>query len=171
MLLFSLIWCAVPATNVIIKWFVGIEYIDAWQFTGFLYLSTVFSALSSFLGIGYQISRETKRSVLSTVSAAGINILINISLVKIIGLHAASFSTFVSYLVLFIIRIFHSKKYFTLHIDWMIFIIMSFIAGAIIALSYIGSIAVNIGLTVVAFGLLVFMNRTIIKTILKKKGI
>lgn len=170
-LLFSLICCAIPATNVIIKWFVGIEYIEAWRFTGFLYMSTVFSALSSFLGIGYQISKETKRSVLSTVSAAGVNIIINIAFVKIIGLHAASFSTFISYLVLFLIRIMHSKKYFTLYINWAHFGIMTLGSTLVGVISYIGNVGVNIGLILISILFLLFVNRPIIKTILKKKGI
>ena len=46
--LFSLIICAIPATKVIIQLFVSTDYLPAWKFTGFLYLSTVFSALASF---------------------------------------------------------------------------------------------------------------------------
>ena len=170
-LLFALVCCAIPATKLIINWFVSTEYIDAWMYTGFLYLSTVFSALSSFLGIGYQISKETKRSVLSTISAAGVNILINIVFIKAIGLHAASFSTFVSYAVLFIIRIIHSKRYFVLHVNWTHFGAMTLATTLIGVISYIGNIGVNIGLTIIASLFLLLMNRSIIKTILNKKGI
>ena len=170
-LLFSLICCAIPATNLIIKWFVGVEYKDAWQFTGFLYLSTVFSALSSFLGIGYQISKETKRSVLSTVSAAGVHLVINLAMVRFIGLHAASFSTFISYLVLFIIRINHSKKYFTLHIKWTYFSLLVLIPVIIMIISYFGNMTINILLTAITSICILMANRTILKTILKKKGI
>ena len=117
-ILFSLVICAIPATKLVIQWFVSTAYRSAWEFTGFLYISTVFSALSAFLGIGYQISKETKRSVISTVSAAGINALINIVLIDHIGLYAASFSTMVAYIFLFGLRIKHSRKYFQLNIQW-----------------------------------------------------
>lgn len=168
-LLFSLIICAIPATNVIINWFVSAEYLDAWKYTGFLYLSTVFCALSGFLGIGYQIAKETKRSVISTVSAAGINILINIAFISVWGLHAASFSTFFSYFSLFIIRIFHSKKYFNLKINWVYFGGFTLASIGMILCSYYSSVVINIVLAVSAGLVMLYLNRSILKTLLKKK--
>lgn len=47
--------------------------------------------------------------------SAIINILINIVLIKWIGLYAASLSTLIAYLVMFIYRYFDSKKYVKLH--------------------------------------------------------
>lgn len=170
-LLFCLIMCAIPATYVIINWFVSAEYLDAWKYTGFLYFSTVFSALSSFLGIGYQISKETKRSILSTVSAAGINILINVVFIRTIGLHAASFSTFIAYLSLFIIRIFHSKKYFNLRINWVYFGILTLASVGMIIGSYLSNIGINIILTIAAGFVSLYLNKTIIETLIKKKGL
>ena len=168
-LLFSLIICAIPATNVIINWFVSAEYLDAWKYTGFLYLSTVFCALSSFLGIGYQISKETKRSVVSTVSAAGINILINVVFISLIGLHAASFSTFFAYFSLFIIRIFHSKKYFTLKINWLYFGGFTLASIGMILCSYYSNVGINIALAIGSGLIMLYLNRSILKSLLKKK--
>ncbi len=169
-LLFSLIICAIPATKVIITWFVSAEYLDAWKYTGFLYLSTVFCAFSGFLGIGYQIAKETKRSVVSTVSAAGINILINVALISIWGLHAASFSTFFAYFSLFIIRIFHSKKYFNLNINWIYFGGFSLAAIGMVICSYYSNIKINIILAVSAGLVMIYLNRSILKTMLRKRG-
>lgn len=123
-LLFTLCLCAIPATRILIEVFVSEAYKMAWEYTGFLYLGAVFSALCSFLGMGYQISKETHRSILTTIFAAIINIIINIGSIKMIGLQAASFSTFVAYLFLMIIRVGHSKKYFKLKINWTEFIIL-----------------------------------------------
>ena len=119
-ILFLIIICVIPATRLIVQWLVGIDYCEAWKFTGFLYIGAVFSALSAFLGIGYQISRETKRSVVSTVSAAILNIGINLLLINLIGLYAVSFSTMIAYIFLFGLRIKHSKKYFRLQVQWKI---------------------------------------------------
>lgn len=117
-LLLSLSFVAVPATQIVISLFVSSDYKTAWLYAGLLYLGATFSALSSFLGIGYQISKETKRSIATTIFAAMLNAVINISLISVIGLQAASLSTFVSYFFLFLIRIRHTKKYFTLSVKW-----------------------------------------------------
>lgn len=168
-LLFSLILCAIPATDLVIRWFVSPAYSDAWRYIGFLYLSTVFSALSSFMGIGYQISKETKRSVVSTISAAGINVLINVIFAPIIGLHAASTSTFIAYFVLFLIRIRHCKRYFTLHINWKLFGLLLGVSLGVIAGSYFLNEIGNIILAVTAFAALLVLNKNFVLGIIKSK--
>jgi len=168
-LLFALVLCAIPATKVIIECTVSQEYVEAWKYIGFLYLSTIFSALSSFLGIGYQISKETKRSVVSTISAAIVNIVINVVFIQFIGLHAATLSTLISYFALFVIRIFHSKKYFNLQINWFFFGALLLTALLVIGLSYICDLIVNIAITVLAFAAMVYMNKSMIKSLIKKK--
>ena len=65
-----------------------------------------------------QITMETSRSLATTIFAAILNFGVNIGCVYFIGLQAASFSTFAAYLFLFLIRIRHSQRYFTLNIEW-----------------------------------------------------
>ncbi|MGN1381706.1 MAG: lipopolysaccharide biosynthesis protein [Eubacterium sp.] len=168
--LFSLIMCGIPATKLVINWFVSAAYNDAYKYMPFLYMSTVFSALSSLLGIGYQISKETKRSVLSTITAAGVNVAVNVLLIRFIGLHAASFSTLVAYVVLFIVRIYHSKRYFTLKINWALFIGMFALSILVAGVSYISNDVINIILTVVTAFIIFYCNKGIINLILKKKA-
>lgn len=117
-LLFSLCLCAIPATRIVIQLFVSEAFKDAWKYTGFLYLGASFSALCGFLGMGYQISKETARSLATTIFAAVLNFAVNIGCVRFIGLQAASFSTFAAYLFLLLIRLQHSKRYFMLSIQW-----------------------------------------------------
>lgn len=161
-ILFALVICGIPATRIVIELFVGNGYKTAWMFSGFLYLSTVYSALSSLLGIGYQISRETKRSVYSTVGAAFVNIAINIFFIKTVGLHAASFSTLAAYVFLLIVRLQHSKKYFNLSVKWKNFLAINLIAITILILNSIAtSLATCFGLTLIAVAVAVYINKDI----------
>lgn len=169
-LLFTLVICVIPASKVIITLFVGSEYQDAWMYTDFLLLGTVFMALSSLLGIGYQISKETSRSVISTIFAAGINLLVNVILVRFVGLHAASFSTLFSYFSLFLLRIQHSKKYFTLHIKWPLFALFACVSIMVSIISYINGTTVNIIITIIGVVLLLYFNKGILKKIISRKA-
>lgn len=117
-ILFSGCLVLIPATKIVILYLMGSTYESAWMYTGGLFIGAVYSALSSFLGLGYQISKQTERSLISTVLAAVINIVVNIGLVKLIGLHAASISTAVAYFFLFIIRVIDTKRYFHIAYDW-----------------------------------------------------
>jgi O-antigen/teichoic acid export membrane protein len=116
--LFSLCALLIPATKVVVTSLISQEYQMAWMYSLPLFIASAFGALCSFLGIGYQISKETLKSFYTTVLAAGINLLVNISLVKVIGLHAASISTLVAYFSLYVVRVFHSKRYYVVAYDW-----------------------------------------------------
>lgn len=166
--LFSLVLCGIPSTKLVISYLTGNEYRLAWQYTGFLFMSTVFSALSSFLGIGYQISRETVKSAYTTIVAAAINILTNMLLVHWIGLHAAAFSTFISYLILFAVRIIHCKKYFTLNICWRRFGAYFFMVLVFAVVSYVGQAITNSILLLGGIILLIVANREWFDILLKK---
>lgn len=170
-LLFTLVMCGIPATKLVIEWFVSSAYHDAYKYMPFLFMSTVFSALNSFLGIGYQISKETSRSVTSTILAAIINVAVNVGTIKFIGLHAASLSTLVAYFCLFVVRIYHSKKYFTLHINWAKFITLFILTGIVASVSYFANNFANILVLCIAVAYMLYVNKNIIKTMLKKKPI
>lgn len=168
-LLFTLCLCAIPATRLVIELFVSEAYKNAWEFTGFLYLGAAFSALSSFLGMGYQISKETQRSIVTTVFAAALNIIINIMCIKFIGLHAASFSTFVAYLFLMVIRVYHSKRYFNLAVNWYCFILL-FVSVLIFMYITINirNVLCCLPLEIVGIILLLILNKSLYFPIFKK---
>lgn len=147
LLLFSTNICLLPVTRIYIELFMEAAYRSAWEYTGFLFLGAIFSALCSFLGIGYQISKETKRSLATTNLAAIINVVVNIALIKTIGLHAASLATFVAYILLFIIRLRHTKKYFILSIHWkrfgFLFVLNILIMVAVFYCNMIGCVIIT----------------------------
>jgi O-antigen/teichoic acid export membrane protein len=165
--LFSLVLCGVPLTKIVINLFVGAAYQEAWKYTGFLFLSTVFCALSSFLGIGYQIAKDTKKSAYTTIIAAVTNIIINTATIKMIGLHAASFSTLAAYMLLMIIRINQCKQYFQLNVHWKQFSVLMLVSLAFISISYLSNTIVNICLSVVGITIFLLANKKIIRRILR----
>lgn len=76
-----------------------------------LFLGVFFNSLVSFYGGIYVALKETKKVGYSSLAGAIINILVNLVLIKHIGLYAASLSTFISFLLIFIYRYFDLKKY------------------------------------------------------------
>ena len=166
--LFSLVLCGVPLTKLVILHFVGREYIIAWQYMPFLFLATVFGALSSFLGIGYMISKDTKRSAYTTVASAVVNIGLNVLLINYIGLHAASLSTLVSYMFLFTIRIHDCKKYFSLIIKWRRFIGILLFSTISMIITFIGKSLLLIVVFIVGFGFFVITNKNLMNKFFHK---
>lgn len=83
-----------------------------------LIIGAVFNILSSVIGGLYIADKKTREIGYSTIIAALINICINIICIKQIGLYAASFSTLISYIILFVYRIIDVKKYVNIYFDY-----------------------------------------------------
>ena len=116
-MLFSVCVFLVPITKMATLLFVGQSYKDSWKYASLLFIGAAFSAISGFQGVGYQISKETGKTLYTTIIAALVNIIVNIMLIRSIGLYAACVSTVVAFFILFVIRIFHTRKYYTVNYD------------------------------------------------------
>lgn len=95
----------------------GKEFSDAYFQIPILMLATIFNITVSLFGSIYVALKKTKEIAKTSIYAAIINIVINIILIKKIGLFAASFSTFVAYLVMSTYRYFDLRKYIDIKID------------------------------------------------------
>ena len=115
---FSLLLPVIPATRLVITWFMDSSYHAAANYVAFLYMGTVFQAFSSFYGVGYLRSKDTKQASATSIYGAVINILVHVSLVKVIGLQAASLSTFLGFLVMWLIREKQNRKELNIRIRW-----------------------------------------------------
>lgn len=116
--LFSLAALLIPFTRTIVTLFISKEYRTAWVYSCPLILSAAFSALCSFFGIGYQVSKDTVRALFTMIIAAITNVVVNLALVHSYGLHAASISTLIAFIVLFILRLCQARDYYVISYDW-----------------------------------------------------
>lgn len=115
---FTLLLPVIPATKLVITWFMEDSYHAAAGYVAFLYLGTVFQAFSSFYGVGYLRGKDTKQASATSIYGALINIVVHVSLVKFIGLQAASVSTFLGFLVMWLIRERQNRKELNITIAW-----------------------------------------------------
>ena len=75
------------------------------------------------LGVVYVATKKTFEIAKTTLLAASINIVVNLALIKYIGLYAASMSTFAGYLITMIYRMIDTKKYLNIKYNWKHYII------------------------------------------------
>ena len=90
---------------------------DAYFQIPILMIASMFNVLVSFIGSIYVAKKITKEIAKTSIFAAAINIVVNLSLIKFIGLYAASISTFAAYFAMFIYRYIDSKKYVRLRVN------------------------------------------------------
>ena len=95
---------------------VNVNYSEAYLQIPILIVATIFNILVSFLGSIYVAKKITKEISKTSFMAAVINVIINVALIQKIGLYAASISTLVAWISMFIYRLIDSKKYVNLYV-------------------------------------------------------
>ena len=100
----------IAATPVLFSILIRGDYEEAYLQMPILFLAMFFNSMSSYLGGIYVAYKDTKSVGITTTVAAGCNLIVNLSLIKLIGLYAASISTLVSFLLIFIYRLKNVRK-------------------------------------------------------------
>ncbi len=81
------------------------DYFIGWTYIPFLVIATVFSAFSGFLNSVYMLKKRSGVSLWTMAVGAGLNIVLNLVLIPLMGVQGAIVATFVSYLTVFVLRV------------------------------------------------------------------
>ena len=96
---------------------INIKYDEAFYYIPFLVLGSVFNVLICLYSGIYIAKKLTKQVAATSVIGAVINILVNVVLIKYIGLYAAALSTTISYFAMMVYRHIDLKKYIKLKFE------------------------------------------------------
>ena len=155
----------IACTPVLFAILVRGDYSEAYIQIPILLLAMFFYAMSTFLGGIYVAYMKTKNVGITTIIAAALNIIIDVSLVHFIGLYAASLSTLVSYIFLFFYRIIDVRKIVPINYDKKHMIFVFIIMTLISALCMLHNNIANIFNFVIALIAFVVMNKEFLKVI------
>ncbi len=99
------------------------SYYASWEYVPILVVATTFSTLVSFLGSVYFLKKKSTLSMLTALSGAVINVILNFVMIPDHGAMGAAVATFISYLAVYLIRAYDTGKYlkFPLH-PWRVLI-------------------------------------------------
>ena len=142
---------------------IGKDYFDAKQYIPILLLSNVFSAVANVLGGIYIAKKDTKNVAKTTITSSILNIIINLVLIKFIGLYAAALSTLISCIFLYIYRLIGVKKYIKLNVEYNFIIISMIIYIISVSIYYINDFKLNIINLIMCVILVYIFNLNIIK--------
>ncbi len=105
------------ALPILFNMFVNQTYNEAYYNIPIYLIASLLNVVIGSLGVIYVATKKTAEIAKTTFIAALINIVVNILLVKHIGLYAASISTFVGYLLTLVYRIIDTRKYIKIRLD------------------------------------------------------
>lgn len=166
-LAFGLAICLVPATKIACYLILDESYLSSMNYIPFLYLGSVFQAFSSFYSIGYLRDKSTAGAATTSVYGAIVNFCVNIILVRSIGLHAASISTFLGFLAMWLIRMIQTKKSLPISIDCVGFITRLLLAIGICFITIASSLSITIIVCFITFLYFMIDNKTEFKILIK----
>lgn len=166
-LLFSALIIIMPAVDIFINFFTENAYHSSGQYSALLLMGGAFSALAGFYGTGYASAKDTKGGLTSTVYGAVANIGLGFLLVKPLGLQGISLAFMLAQFLIWIVRIVHTRKYFTIKLNWsatVLVIIGSTVFGLVASYS---NIIIQTIMLVAAVALFIVINKSFIKNIVK----
>ncbi len=158
----------IAATPLLFKLLIRGNYNDAYFQIPILFVATFFFSMSTFLGGIYVAYMKSKSVGITTAVAAAINLLTDIGTIHWIGMYAASGSTLVSYVFLFIFRIIDVQKIITVRYDkkhLLCVILMMVIESVLCYLQKPVFDLINIFLGIAMF---VVLNKGFIRAIVRK---
>ncbi len=135
-------------------WLVADEYSKSLNYIFPLGLSAVIYAIAAFFDMGYQCAKDTLLTLPAVVLAAGVNVILNLVLIKPLGVYGVIVTQLVTYLVLVIYRWHDMKRYFVLKIDQRILVPVVVMLLSALPFYYSQWPALDIALMIVALGLI-----------------
>lgn len=156
-------------TPVLFVIFVRGNYTEAYNQMPILSLGMFFLCLSTFWGGIFVAIKKTKTAGTTTVIAAAVNLTINLSMIRWIGLYAASLSSLIAYIVMCLSRAISVQKFMKIQYNFQHIIIVVGLLMVQCFLCFLKNGLLNIVNIVLGFVICITLNYKLIRTILHKK--
>lgn len=156
----------IVALPIVFDWFVNSSFREAYYNIPIYMVASLFHIVVGLLGVIYVATKRTTEIAKTTIIAAIINIVVSVSLIKYIGLYAASISTLVGYLVTMVYRIVDSRKYVKITFDPKQIISISISVGVCCFIYYLNNKVVSLIFLPLFIILAYIFNREIVNGLL-----
>ena len=163
----------VAIMKVFMNHYVGKDFIDAWHYVPLLLVSAVFAGIAGYFGSMYSALKKSVNNMLSTATAAAVNILFNFLLIPSMGIWGAVIGTLIAYITIAFFRLFDVKRFVHIDIKWRTFLptILILISQAVaVSLNYhiylISLVAATIYLAI-NFTDILFLTKQILARVLR----
>lgn len=143
------------------------SYYSAWNVMNILVLSSVYNALSGFLGSNYIPMNNTVGALKITFMGTLINVILNIILVATIGVKGAAISTCISFLYMVIKKMYDTRDFTPLNIKYNRFVMSNILLLVQIILFQFSNSFVIYSINTLISILLIFTYIDVIKLLVK----
>jgi O-antigen/teichoic acid export membrane protein len=161
----SVVIILIAITPYIINFTLAKEYHISSKYVSFLYIGVAYSSFAGYIGVGFQKFKKTKNEFYTTLFGGIFNIVISLVLLKKIGLYAPALGTFLSFLLVFILRKIQTDKFYKTEIDIPNLIVLSVLALMMSGVAVVDNPLVKLLAIVLSFFIFIFFNFNLIKRV------
>lgn len=149
------------------KIYVASDYYIAWKYVPFLMIGYIFLTLSTFVSTSYNVNKDSRGMLYSALVGAILNLILNLILIPIIDVYGAALATTISYIAVFVFRIFNTGKYVKININFKY--VYSILASLFLCvlLYFIKDVIFTFMFGLIIIGTIIFAYRDTWKSILK----
>lgn len=94
-----------------LKVYVEQSFYEAWKYTPFLVIGCVYLTMGTFMSTTYNVHKDSMGFLISATIGAVTNVSLNFLLIPQFEVYGAAIATCISYIVVFVFRYFHTRKY------------------------------------------------------------
>lgn len=142
------------------------NFYDAWKYVPLLLLAATFGCIAIYFETFYNAVKKNKMVMMSTVSGAVVNLMLNFLLIPRFGAIGAAIATMFSYLIIMIIRMIDVNRFIEIYIDYIRFIIQFVLLSVSAVFScfegYISIFVPAIVLVIIFFSDLELLNKCVV---------
>lgn len=143
------------------------DFTIAWIYTPIYLLALVINTLSSFCGSIISASKQTKYLFTSTMAGAVLNIVLDVALIRFVGLFGAGIATAISYMLIGYMRINAIRKNYPIVIEKKRFILSYLLLISLTVSMIFTETMLGVGVSIILCGLVFLVNRRKILGIIK----
>lgn len=104
-------------TKPFLKMYVEKSYYEAWKYSPFLSIGCVYLTMGTFISSTYNVHKDSKAFLTSASIGAITNIVLNFLMIPSMKVYGAAIATCISYIVVFMFRLFDTKRYILFKIN------------------------------------------------------
>ena len=109
----------IPFSKIFTMILVSESYYASWQFIPFLILANAFCCMVNFIGSVYMVEKRSIATLVTTIIGAAANVGMNFAFIPLFstdanpigGAQGAAIATFLSYFLVFVIRVIHTRQF------------------------------------------------------------
>lgn len=163
----GLIMIVKPLTYLLVDNDPAKNYVFAYHYTPILIIAMIFQCLCQFMSSIYSVRKKSMNSMLTSLVAAAVNIVLNILLIPRLGVYGAALATAASYFACFMVRIFDARSYVKFNVSWFKMIVNMVVVGYMAIVAILEPKMTYLQLIVLFIAVVVFNFDAVISTLVK----